>query len=239
MADSESSDPRAAGCVLVLVLLAWGPVALSAPARPGGDRAPAHETTTDSRHLVPRTLRSGILINVPQRLLFVFEDGRLLRHYRMGAGRGCTLPAGHYRITVKEEDPARDRHWLGLGPSGYGIHDAAAVERGRGRAARECFGLESDDVAWLFRRVEVGTAVEVMHQAVILGQDGDAYLLEVHPDRRGGDALQAARTAALQAGIAEWLDWGRVRAVASRREGVARNVTRLPGTAVAALWSVR
>jgi L,D-transpeptidase ErfK/SrfK len=237
MADSESLDPRAAVGPLVLGLVAWAAVATPAPARPGGARAPAYETTTDSRHLVPRTLRSGILINVPQRLLFVFEDGQLLRHRRLRAGLGCRPPAGRYRIAVGPDDPTRDRHWLGLGRSGYGLH--AAEGRARGGGSRECLALDPEDAAWLVRHVEVGTVVEVVYQAVILGQEGDAYLLEVHPDRRGGDPLRTVRTAALEAGIAQWLDWDRVRAVVTRREGVARDVTRLPGTAVAALWGVR
>ena len=35
----------------------------------------------DDRHIVPRALDDGILVNLPQRLLFYFESGRLAGWY--------------------------------------------------------------------------------------------------------------------------------------------------------------
>jgi hypothetical protein len=221
VADSESLDVRApvATRALVIGLVAAATVASCPVAHAGG---PPPEMTLDSRHLVPRTLHAGILINVPQRRLFLFDEGRLVGHYPVG-GRGCAPPSGRYRIAEKGEGPA----------------GSLALGRLPGGALHRCLALQPDDTDRLYRRVEVGSPVEVVYQPVILGQEGGAYLLEVHPDARGTDPLVAVRAAASRAGIAEWLDWDRVRAVAARREGVAREVTRLPGTAVAALWGVR
>jgi hypothetical protein len=41
----------------------------------------------DNRHVVPQMLTNSILINLPQRLLFVFETSRLITCYPVALGR--------------------------------------------------------------------------------------------------------------------------------------------------------
>jgi L,D-transpeptidase ErfK/SrfK len=41
----------------------------------------------DNRHVVPQMLTNSILINLPQRLLFVFEASRLITCYPVALGR--------------------------------------------------------------------------------------------------------------------------------------------------------
>ena len=61
----------------------------------------------DNRHIVPKTLPDGILINVPQRLLFYFADGRLDSWYPVALGQpgSWQTPTGSYRVLAKEKDP--------------------------------------------------------------------------------------------------------------------------------------
>ncbi|HYR46190.1 MAG TPA: L,D-transpeptidase family protein, partial [Thermoanaerobaculia bacterium] len=61
----------------------------------------------DDRHIVPRALADGILINIPQRLLFYFENGRLAAWYPVGLGQPGTwgTPTGSYKVVGREKDP--------------------------------------------------------------------------------------------------------------------------------------
>jgi L,D-transpeptidase ErfK/SrfK len=61
----------------------------------------------DNRHIVPQVLENGILINVPQRILYLFEDGRLAAWYPVALGQpgSWQTPTGSYRVVAKERDP--------------------------------------------------------------------------------------------------------------------------------------
>jgi L,D-transpeptidase ErfK/SrfK len=61
----------------------------------------------DNRHIVPQVLEDGILINVPQRILYLFEDGRLAAWYPVALGQpgSWQTPTGSYRVVAKERDP--------------------------------------------------------------------------------------------------------------------------------------
>jgi L,D-transpeptidase ErfK/SrfK len=61
----------------------------------------------DNRHIVPQVLDDGILINVPQRILYLFEDGRLSAWYPVALGQpgSWQTPTGSYRVISKERDP--------------------------------------------------------------------------------------------------------------------------------------
>ena len=71
---------------------------------------PGQVLRVDNRHIVPRVLENGILINVPQRLLFYFEDGRLEAWYPVALGQpgGWQTPTGSYQVLTKERDPVWD-----------------------------------------------------------------------------------------------------------------------------------
>jgi L,D-transpeptidase ErfK/SrfK len=61
----------------------------------------------DDRHIVPRALTDGILINIPQRILFYFESGRLVAWYPVGLGQPGTwgTPTGSYKVVGREKNP--------------------------------------------------------------------------------------------------------------------------------------
>lgn len=61
----------------------------------------------DNRHIVPAALENGIVINLPQRLLFHFENGRLAAWYPVGLGQpgSWQTPSGSYRVVSREKNP--------------------------------------------------------------------------------------------------------------------------------------
>jgi L,D-transpeptidase ErfK/SrfK len=66
----------------------------------------------NTRRIVPKVAHDGIIINIPDRTLYFFKDGKLESSFPVGLGmtkwRDLTewrTPQGHFRITSKEKDP--------------------------------------------------------------------------------------------------------------------------------------
>ena len=116
----------------------------------------------DNRHIVPDVVfasgssGTGLVVNIPQRLLFLFADGRLQARYPIAAGgHDWQTPVGAFAIVLKEENPTWDvpasiqdemrragkrvltrvppgpsnplgKYWLGLSLDSVGIHGTNA-----------------------------------------------------------------------------------------------------------------
>jgi L,D-transpeptidase ErfK/SrfK len=160
-----------------------------------------------SHHVVPQAIEDGIVVNVPQRMLFVFQGGEVTGHYPVGIGRrGWTTPAGRYRIVEKEKDPSWEvprsiqsemrrqgrravkriapgpdnplgRYWLGLSRSGIGIHGTPQTSSLFGFVSHGCIRMHPDDIQAVFQEVEVGTPVHIVYQPVLLGREDEGALV--------------------------------------------------------------
>jgi L,D-transpeptidase ErfK/SrfK len=168
---------------------------------------PGQRLRIDNPHIVPATLDDGILINIPQRMLFHFSHGKLSAAYPVGLGKPAwPTPAGDFEIvsrvqnktwivplsiqeemrlegkTVLEEvPPGPDNplgaHWLGLSLWGYGIHGTIAPSSVYHFRSHGCIRLHPDDIAELFDRVEVGTTGLLIYQPVLLALTEDGRIL--------------------------------------------------------------
>ena len=151
----------------------------------------------DSRHVVPRVVDTGIVINIPQRMLFVFRDGRLDAAYPVGLGRrtGPTI-TGPFSIERLEVNPTWDvppsiqeemrragqpviqrvppgptnplgRYWIGLDRPGFGIHGTNAPSSIYQFQTHGCIRLHPDDITELSALVSVGMPGEVVYAPVL------------------------------------------------------------------------
>lgn len=166
----------------------------------------------DNRHIVPINSNDGILINIPQRMLFYFNAGSLIRAYPVALGKAdWPTPTGRFKITVKEENPVWDvppsiqdemlldgkevkacvppgpdnplgKHWLGLSINGYGIHGTIAPASLFQFQTHGCIRLHPDDIAVLFDEVSRGTSGALLYQRLLVAKVGDQIFLEVHRD---------------------------------------------------------
>lgn len=157
--------------------------------------------------LVPDVLDDGLLINIPQRMLFHFSRGRLIAAYPVGLGKpSWPTPEGEFRIVTREKDktwivpqsiqeemrregrpvlqevpPGPDnplgRHWLGLSLWGYGIHGTLAPSSIYQFRSHGCVRLHPDDIAELFDAVQVGTSGRLVYQPVLLAVADDGRIL--------------------------------------------------------------
>ena len=166
----------------------------------------------DNRHIVPESLGDGILINIPQRMLFYFRQGQLLQSYPVALGRAdWPTPTGQFNIITKEENPVWDvpksiqeemrregkvvqervpacpenplgKHWMGLSIPGYGIHGTIAPSSIYQFRTHGCIRLHPDDTAGLFAEISTGSRGLIVYRPLLVARVGTEVFLEVHRD---------------------------------------------------------
>jgi L,D-transpeptidase ErfK/SrfK len=170
------------------------------------------QLVVDNRHVVVNGLRDGIMINIPQRMLFYFRDGRLSRQFPVGLGRpDRPTPTGPFKIVAKVEDPAwyvprsiqeemrregrvvetcvppgpdnpLGTRWLGLSIPRFGIHGTNDPNSIYRFHLYGCILAHNDDIAQLFDDVSLGTAGILVYRRLLIARVGDRVFLEVHRD---------------------------------------------------------
>jgi L,D-transpeptidase ErfK/SrfK len=166
----------------------------------------------DDRHIVPKAIDDGVIINIPQRMLFYIKSGEPLRAYAVALGKqDWATPTGVFRIVTKQEDPTWEvpksiqeemrrqgkpvqtceppgpdnplgKYWLGLNVQGYGIHGTSAPSSIYQFQTHGCIRLHPNDIAELFNDVERGTPVLLLYRRLLLARLGERIFLEVNAD---------------------------------------------------------
>ena len=151
-------------------------------------------------HIVPPADGDNIVINLPQRLLFYFEDAVLNNAYAVGLGkRDWPTPAGRFRIVNRQENKpwivprsiqeemTREgktvltevppgpknplgKHWLGLSLPGIGIHGTIAPVSVYRYRSHGCIRMHPDDVQDLFGKASVDMEGRIIYATVLLAQ---------------------------------------------------------------------
>ena len=168
---------------------------------------PGQRLRINNLHIAPQLLADGIVINIPQRMLFEFDAGKLVAAYPVGLGKpSWPTPQGEFEVVTRvhnktwivprsiqeemqregravltEVPPGPDNplgaHWLGLSMPGYGIHGTIAPSSVYHFQSHGCIRLHPDDIAELFGRVEIGTSGLLAYQPVLLAVTGDGRIL--------------------------------------------------------------
>jgi L,D-transpeptidase ErfK/SrfK len=166
----------------------------------------------DNRHIAPAADGAAIVINVPQRMLFLFGGDQLKQASPVAVGQsGWKTPRGTFEVMVKETRPTWDvpvsiqeemrragkkvltrvppspqnplgDYWIGLSLPGIGIHGTNAPSSIYRTATHGCIRLHPDDIRLLFSQVEVGTPGRTVYEPVLVTRSGDSIFLEVHRD---------------------------------------------------------
>jgi lipoprotein-anchoring transpeptidase ErfK/SrfK len=118
-----------------------------------------------------------VLVSVPDRKLALFENGKVVRIYRVAVGKTSTpSPAGAFKIVNRVTDPVYyhkgqviaagknnpvGSRWMGLSAKGYGIHGTNQPHSIGKAASTGCIRMSKRDLEELFELVNVGDAVEI------------------------------------------------------------------------------
>ena len=182
---------------------------------PGAPLAVGETLTLDNRHIIP-ALPPGttLVINLPQRMLFVAKEGDA-SGYPVAVGRaGWQTPLGTFSVVTKETNPTWDvpesiraearragrslpqkvppgpgnplgAYWVGLSLGSIGIHGTNAPSSVYQAITHGCIRLRPDDIAELFARVQVGATGALVYDPVLVAVADSEIFVEVHRDVYG------------------------------------------------------
>lgn len=173
---------------------------------------PGQTLVIENLHIVPELRQDGLLINLPQRMLYFFRRGELLAAYPVGLGRpNWRTPKGDFVVVEKvvnktwavpksiQEEMMREgqlvktqvppgpdnplgKHWLGLSIPAIGIHGTIAPASIYHFQSHGCIRLHPDDIEALFEQVALGEEGSIIYTPVLLGESDGRIFLEVHRD---------------------------------------------------------
>jgi L,D-transpeptidase ErfK/SrfK len=159
-----------------------------------------------SRHVVPAPIDDGIVVNIPQRMLFRFAAGRVVAAYPVTVGkRGWVTPTGDFTVVDRQTDktwivppsiqaemlregkpvltavpPGPEnplgRHWIGTSLPGIGLHGTNAPASIYGFRSHGCVRLHPDDVAALFAGTRVGDRGRIVYRPLLLAVAADGRI---------------------------------------------------------------
>ena len=167
---------------------------------------PGQRLQIDNRHIVPQALDNGILINLPQRMLFFFQSGKLAGAYPVGLGKpSWPTPAGSFHVVELRKDPTwvvpisiqeemrrenqvvqtrvppgpdnpLGKFWMGLSIAGYGINGTSAPPSVYHFQSHGCIRLHPDNIEKLFPQVGIGTSGRIIYAPVLLAELPDGAI---------------------------------------------------------------
>lgn len=149
------------------------------------------------------------------------------------AADGDPLP----KVVPAGPDNPLGAHALRLGTSGYLIHGTNKPYGIGMRVTHGCLRLYPNDIASLFARVKVGTAVRIVNQPFKLGWTYGAVYFEAHPrleeDAAGLDQHRALIDAQLSRLGGYEIDWNALQSAFQSANGIPVVVGKLPAPRLA------
>ncbi|MCE1245216.1 MAG: L,D-transpeptidase family protein [Firmicutes bacterium] len=209
--------------------------------------SPGQKLLIPTRRIPPSSqLVNGIVLNLAERGLYLYEKGRIVNFYPVAIGQTgkWMTPTGDYKIITKvknptwippewagqdepvpagPDNPLGDR-WMGLDKPGYGIH-ATNVPVSIGLAASHgCIRMYPELARKLFDQVNVGTTVKIVYEPVKIGVDpktGMVYM-EAYPDvyKKTTSTIQFAKEKLAEYNLLPLVDEKRVEQICQRQRGI-------------------
>jgi L,D-transpeptidase ErfK/SrfK len=172
----------------------------------GARLKPGSTLRVDNRHVVPDQLDDGIVVDMPQRMVFFVAGGVLAAAYPAALGRPLwRTPEGDFTVVDMTVNPTwtvpvsiqRDmvrqgkavltrviagprnplgKRWIGLSLGGIGIHGTTKPLSVYHFLSHGCIRLNADDVAALFLMVKPGTPGTIIYAPLLLAQLDDGRI---------------------------------------------------------------
>ena len=123
-------------------------------------------------------LTVSILVDKSENLLYLKENGKVLKTYTVSTGKKNSTPVGIFKVATKLENPAWYKEpgvvigpfdkrnelgsrWIGLNKKSYGIHGTLEPEKLGRQVSHGCVRMKNSDVEELFSQVRPGTEVAI------------------------------------------------------------------------------
>lgn len=211
--------------------------------------APGTKLLIPGRRVLPANPPAdGLVVNLPERGVFLFRNGQFEKFYPIAIGQPGRFqtPQGSFSVVSRVENPAwlppewagmgevtvpagpdnplGDR-WIGLSLPGVGLHATTAPMSIGQAASHGCMRMYPSSVRELFEKVRVGMPCRIEYETVKAGYDAETggFYIASFPDVYGQrDPVFHAPEALAELGLAGLLDDADLRRLTGGRTGVAR-----------------
>jgi L,D-transpeptidase ErfK/SrfK len=150
----------------------------------------------DDSCIVPTELTDGLVVNLPERLVYLFRLGVYQRRYAIAVGKKTwQTPTGFYKIVNKEENPTwtvpdsiqdemwdnglevvekvppgpknpLGKYWIGTSGENLGFHATNRPWSVGHVVSHGCMRMLPSEIAQLYPQVDVGAPVKIIYQPV-------------------------------------------------------------------------
>ncbi len=154
----------------------------------------------DTSHIVPTELSDGLVVNLPEMLVYQFHLGVYQRRYAIAVGKPTwPTPTGFFKIVDKQENPTwtvpdsiqdemEDRgwkvldkvppgpknplgkYWIGTSGENLGFHATNRPWSVGHPVSHGCMRMLPSQIAQLYPQISVGAAVRIIYQPVKMAQ---------------------------------------------------------------------
>ena len=176
--------------------LNWSYIAASNSLSPKAHLAIGQKLKIQFKRIIPMKIDNGIIINIPDRTLYRFADGKLKDYYFIAAGKP-TWPTdlGEFIVTGKAKEPTwyvpvsiqkemedngqdvlievppgpenpLGEYWLQLSLKGIGLHGTNAPHSIYKFRSHGCMRLRPEVAEFLFKDVAVGTKGVIIYDPI-------------------------------------------------------------------------
>lgn len=196
--------------------------------------ATSRELTIPSRRILPTSPPAdGLVVNLPERGVFLFRGGVFEKFYPVAIGQPgrFATPTGQFKLIslVKDpnwmppewaglgkdtivpagpDNPLGDR-WMGLSMPGLGLHSTTQPASIGAAESHGCMRMYPQMARELFDKLEVGYPVRIEYEPVKIGRDSEtgSLCLAVFPDVYGLAPLeQRCQEVLSKSGISSWIE---------------------------------
>jgi L,D-transpeptidase ErfK/SrfK len=152
----------------------------------------------NTRHIVPAEVENGMVINLPELLMYHFVNGVCQRRYTLAIGKpSWPTPTGDYKIVEKRKNPTWNvppsiqeemedqgmevvtkvppgprnplgKYFMATSASGVGIHATNRPWSVGSYVSHGCMRMLPSQIAKLFPQVTVGTPVKIIYRPLKL-----------------------------------------------------------------------
>jgi L,D-transpeptidase ErfK/SrfK len=194
----------------------------------------------------PALLEEGLVINLPERGVYLFKNHEVAAFYPCAIGMGgrFATPIGDCKIANRQVDPTWDPpewsglkdvvppgpnnplgdRWIGLTMDGVGLHGTTQPMSIGQAASHGCMRMYPHVIRELFERVRVGMTVKVMYEPIKVGispEDRKVYV-QVFPDVYGliADPMAVLKAKLEKAGLSDLVDESRLKSLLANKNGL-------------------
>jgi L,D-transpeptidase ErfK/SrfK len=208
---------------------------------------PGQRLTMPTLHILPREPKEGIVLNIPERAIYVFRRGQTKAVYPVAVGKASWPTAtGEFTLISKvinpkwrptkemverddikddpvppgKDNPVGDR-WMGWSKKGYGFHSTTAPASVGKAVSHGCVRLYPEAAHKMFDLVREGESIYVVYEPITLGRRENRYYLSVFPDIYHRNLVSNARAKAIlqNAGLLSRVNMNEVARIVRKQEG--------------------